>query len=1054
MAAITIDANMYAIAESLPMESVPVKLRCATCNKLVVGAFRTPCCDQMICEFCQPTFPEACPICLHEPVKAEDCRPNRSLRTTVKAYLKKQVTLREQAQKKQAVKQAADQAAGAPAVVSAPTQADDPSSTIPNGLPAVPRDDAARTSGEASSIPRSMEHSKPSAEGEIVPTEAQKDVPQPSIEATEDRVREESFQEQDRGDATVSDQARQKHHGSQQPQDSQTLRPQPTVGGNGAGQGMNGTAFGFDGMANGFPSMAFANPADMNSMMQFMPNNAMNGFPNMMGMPVMPAMGMDPMQTMAQGMFGGLGGPGMGMSGMNAGMGFPAGQMWNGGFNGQSGPWMAGQDNFNQNGYGSHANGMGGDFGANAGYAGYNMSSHQGNYNQMNQQQFPNHDFQNGYHGQGFPNRGRGRGRYHPYAPRGRGGYNQVTNGNYANHEAFPNQPSQYPRRDSTYSQNPHQSQDEEKHQVDEFGRDISGITQVKEVTDEEIARAMAPGDADENESPEAPATSGTQEAPATSDSNEKLPKPSNEEPAPLQDSNEPGPNIAEQIKEPKEPKGPQGPQGLQEHDKPSPIQTFISDEPVRAEPTSPSSAITAKTMMPPPTPVIPQAPRSSSLSSEKSYEYNARGRPSGRDYSRGHSDLRGAGRGHGLQPAHPPVAAPIEPKGVGVEGAPKGPKAMREGLPNTGLRGGRGFSIVGRAASAAHGRPNGHVRSRSASPSRSRSRSPTRDHSHRHRSHRHRSPSPARESTDEERERRRERHERHKRRSRKHEESEEEKDGHTTPAHHSSHRSRRDRSADRDEDSNSHHRSHRSRRDRERDGEPRSTRKRSRTPPASTSEDINGVPPTELPSSTSSSRKRRDRERDIEDEDERAGRDRKRSRRDHAEEKNTTSRKEEDYEQARRDRKRSRREYVEEPSSATSHTQHDKHSTSSSSREQQQYSSSHKPTTSTSNSYIPKGPAASPSTSTTKPPEQTKRENPATDPHELERQARNKERMQKELQRREAMEGKAPTGPRGSSKHQNGGGASLGRRVSYKYEDDLDGNERVEREREAGRWG
>lgn len=115
-------------------------------------------------------------------MKAEDCRPNRSLRTTVKAYLKKQVTLREQAQKKQAVKQAADQAAGAPAVVPAPTLAEDPSSTIPNGLPAALKDEAARTSGEVSSIPRSMEHSKPSAEGEIVPTEAQKDVPQPSIE--------------------------------------------------------------------------------------------------------------------------------------------------------------------------------------------------------------------------------------------------------------------------------------------------------------------------------------------------------------------------------------------------------------------------------------------------------------------------------------------------------------------------------------------------------------------------------------------------------------------------------------------------------------------------------------------------------------------------------------------------------------------------------------------------------------------------------------------------------------------------------------------------------
>lgn len=106
-------------------------------------------------------------------MKAEDCRPNRSLRTTVKAYLKKQVTLREQAQKKQAVKQAADQAAALPAVVSASTQAQGPFSTVPNGPPAAPKDEAAPTSAEATT---------PAAEGATMPTEAQKDVPQPSIE--------------------------------------------------------------------------------------------------------------------------------------------------------------------------------------------------------------------------------------------------------------------------------------------------------------------------------------------------------------------------------------------------------------------------------------------------------------------------------------------------------------------------------------------------------------------------------------------------------------------------------------------------------------------------------------------------------------------------------------------------------------------------------------------------------------------------------------------------------------------------------------------------------
>lgn len=103
------------------------------------------------------------------------------------------------------------------------------------------------------------------------------------MQATEDRVREESFQEQDRGDAVASTQVGQSKDGIQQPQDSRNGQAQAVVNGNGVSQGMNGSGFGFDGMTNGFPNMAFANPADFQSMMQFMPNNAMGSFPNVMG---------------------------------------------------------------------------------------------------------------------------------------------------------------------------------------------------------------------------------------------------------------------------------------------------------------------------------------------------------------------------------------------------------------------------------------------------------------------------------------------------------------------------------------------------------------------------------------------------------------------------------------------------------------------------------------------------------------------------------------------------------------------------------------------------
>ena len=74
------------------------------------------------------------------------------------------------------------------------------------------------------------------------------------------------------------------------------------------------------------------------------------------------------------------------------------------------------------------------------------------------------------------------------------------------------------------------------------------------------------------------------------------------------------------------------------------------------------------------------------------------------------------------------------------------------------------------------------------------------------------------------------------------------------------------------------------------------------------------------------------------------------------------------------------------------------------------------------------------------------------TDPHTLEREARNRERMQKELQRRSAVDTQG-SGP----KRKMSGAVAGGRRVSYKYEDEESSEartSRVESEREASRWG
>ena len=408
-------------------------------------------------------------------------------------------------------------------------------------------------------------------------------------------------------------------------------------------------------------------------------------------------MGIDPMQAMSQGMFGGYGGPGMnGMSGMNIGMGFPQGQAMYGGFNGQPGNWNAGQDKFNQNAYGGHANGMGSDYGGNAaGYAGYNMPPHQDNFNQMNHHQFPNHDLQNGYHGQGFHNRGRGRGRGYQNSFRGRGNYNQVMPGSQTNHEAFHRQvPGAFGHQQSAQSQNPQQAVQEDKQSA--AADDHQEPTTESNKGEKEADEQPVGGTDTEN----AKETSEAAAIEISTDNNIPVESGAVVPATPVTPSAAKEDNITFD------------PVDKQDERKPAPIQTFISSE----QPQEPGSATTISVqtpMMPPPGPAASQAP-SSSFPPDQPQDFIPRGRANSRGFYRGAGDFRGIGRGRGagyLPNGHTnnvaPISAPVEPKGLGVEGAPKGPKAMREGLPNTGIRGGRGFSIVGRASAAAQSRSN-----------------------------------------------------------------------------------------------------------------------------------------------------------------------------------------------------------------------------------------------------------------------------------------------------------------------------------------------------------
>ena len=100
-------------------------------------------------------------------------------------------------------------------------------------------------------------------------------------------------------------------------------------------------------------------------------------------------------------------------------------------------------------------------------------------------------------------------------------------------------------------------------------------------------------------------------------------------------------------------------------------------------------------------------------------------------------------------------------------------------------------------------------------------------------------------------------------------------------------------------------------------------------------------------------------------------------------------------------------------------------------------------------NKPIPTGPRAALQAKSAERPQQPPRgpsNKTEKDPHTLEREARDRERLQREMQRR------AFGAPK---KKASGVGKQSGRRVSYKYEDEdgLDAR-RVEQEREADRWG
>ena len=124
-----------------------------------------------------------CPICYHEPINAEDCRPNKALRQTIKIFLKKKAIDRDNAKKQESIQRAATTA---PSVPSTSDTVEPPNLPVVNTVTT-----ATRGSTEAVVKVEGLQRmpSETPVKQEAIPSglqqESMKDIPQQSIEVCE-----------------------------------------------------------------------------------------------------------------------------------------------------------------------------------------------------------------------------------------------------------------------------------------------------------------------------------------------------------------------------------------------------------------------------------------------------------------------------------------------------------------------------------------------------------------------------------------------------------------------------------------------------------------------------------------------------------------------------------------------------------------------------------------------------------------------------------------------------------------------------------------------------
>ncbi|KAK5118335.1 hypothetical protein LTR62_002848 [Meristemomyces frigidus] len=625
------------VANSLALDDVPAKLRCANCNKLCIEGVKLPCCDQNICGPCSKDLSDTCPVCQHNPISGDECKLNKTLRVTINAFIKTELKKREKA--------------AAPAIVAAP---------VVQSIE-TPVEHGAVENAASPPLERSTSAGgKAGADGEVnEPGTRTATADQNSNGAPADgRAEESEYASDDEDDVNIitehqeeSGQQYQQQEHQQQRQSAQngyTDGAQQAVGQEhdlGSGmedqQGNNVDNYDQQRQQNGFGNGGmnnFNNMGAFNPMMMGMGGFGGMGMPNMMGKSQfrsrfpfkqsrlrrgtsgMPNM-MDPSMMFNMGMNGGLGMNPM----MNMGMGNGMGGM--GGFGGM----------MNGGGYG----------GPNNGFNGPNGYNNQNFGNQMNQNQNFRNDRGFGGRPYGRGQFGRGRG-FNNNFNRGRGGYGGFQNQNQ-NHD-FGGQQQQY-----GHDQNMMNSQ--------QYPGDMA-----------EQSVPPSRGRASPTYEPMNGA-GGDATKPARDQEN------TNQDPDSIVDvtdnANEIDADPDDVTQSAPEQNGQNGEKG---EDDPGTAQSAVANDAVHGEESMHENAYVDESA-PPEGMVTSQ--QDQSLDNTQAYNQNFGFGPRGRGGFRGRGGMRG-GRG-GFNPMQSDVMD-LTPAPAPPVNAPSGPKAMREGRPNTGF--------------------------------------------------------------------------------------------------------------------------------------------------------------------------------------------------------------------------------------------------------------------------------------------------------------------------------------------------------------------------------